>query len=156
MVLLLRHQSIIVQFLLSTRRWRGLINGCCLGTDSHLQTTGSAACVPAAKSVLNLSLIDDCHSPQLIDDMLPSVFHSIVFDFRQFILVTSALQYGTACSWDFRWTLRVSLTMWLLPRDVTLARYMLCRMVLYFRWPWVIPNYPKPPHFLHFVSPFMS
>ena len=25
----------------------------------------------------------------------------------------------------------------------------------YLRWPWLTPNYPKPPHFPHFVSPFI-
>ena len=25
----------------------------------------------------------------------------------------------------------------------------------YFQWPWVTPNYPKPPHFQHFAVPFI-
>jgi len=62
-LLLLQHQSIMVTVRQLTFTWADKLSlpG---HANSHLQTASHRPCpLRSAKSVLNLSLIDDCHSP---------------------------------------------------------------------------------------------
>ena len=61
-------------------------------------------------------------------------------------------------NWRFS-TLLISQKRWNYGRSyygTLIGTRMRCIEWRYFQWPWVTPNYPKPPHFRYFASPFVS